>query len=76
MMTTLPSAETAACVLHRNLLNSLYFSVHPDSYLFSQTQLRQVYMASLVVLGGRSFVGAVMNASRLFRAYSASRKKI
>jgi uncharacterized membrane protein YfcA len=35
----------------------------------SEAQLRQLYMASLVILGGRSLVGAVGNVYRLSRAY-------
>lgn len=35
----------------------------------SEAQLRQLYMASLVVLGGRSLVGAVGNVHRLSRGY-------
>jgi uncharacterized protein len=35
----------------------------------TESQLRQLYMASLVVLGGRSFVAAIGNISRLSRAW-------
>jgi hypothetical protein len=35
----------------------------------TETQLRQLYMASLVVLGGRSLVGAMGNIYRLGGAY-------
>lgn len=35
----------------------------------SEGQLRQLYMASLVVLGGRSLVGAVGNVLRLSRQH-------
>ena len=35
----------------------------------SEERLRMVYMASLVVLGGRSFVAAARNCSNLAKKY-------
>jgi uncharacterized membrane protein YfcA len=45
-----------------------YTGVEFALYL-NESQLRQLYMASLVVLGGRSLVGAVGNIYRLSRVY-------
>lgn len=39
----------------------------------SEAQLRQLYMASLVVLGGRSLLGAIGNVRRLSRGYFAKK---
>jgi uncharacterized membrane protein YfcA len=39
----------------------------------SEEQLRQVYMISLVAIGGRSFVAAIRNAARLRAAAVAAR---
>ena len=41
----------------------------------TESQLRTLYMLSLLGLGGRSLVAAVGNVSRLGRAYLAARKK-
>jgi hypothetical protein len=40
----------------------------------TEDQLRSLFVASLVVLGGRSFFAAIANASRLVRAFVRARK--
>jgi hypothetical protein len=42
----------------------------------SEDQLRTLFVTSLVVLGGRSFFGAIGNVSRLLRAHRLARKGV